>query len=138
MSCYVHEKVLRVPFDKLDHSEFEKRFDLTDPDWVDMLDIDWDELFDYGVENRFQRAPTEKFFIDYVLHYDSDCDDGEWYKSRDLSVKEQEKFRPIFYQLDPDIDMSNVKLVEFCWYNCSEAPDYYDPSCFHDPFYDEL
>jgi hypothetical protein len=32
--------------------------------------------------------------------------------------------------------MDDVRLVEFCWYNCSEAPDYYDEE--NDDFYKEV
>ena len=32
MSCYVREKVLRIPFDKLHKDWFAENFDLNDPD----------------------------------------------------------------------------------------------------------
>ena len=53
-----------------------------------------------------------------------------------ISDSEKEKFRPVFQRIDPDINMDYVRLVEFCWYNGCEAPDYYDPQ--EDPFYKEL
>ena len=34
------------------------------------------------------------------------------------------------------IDMDDVKLVEFCWYNGCDAPDYYDIT--QDKFYDPV
>jgi hypothetical protein len=80
-------------------------------------------------------APTKEAFIDYVLDREWDCD-GDYGKVRELYDSEKEKFRPIFQQLDPDINMDYVRLVEFCWYNGSEAPSYYDPT--EDPFYKEL
>jgi hypothetical protein len=36
----------------------------------------------------------------------------------------------------PDAEFSAIRLVEFCWYNCCEAPDYYDYD--EDDFYEEL
>ena len=50
-----------------------------------------------------------------------------------ITKNEKEKYRPIWEQILPGIDMNKVRLVEFCWYNCSEAPDYYDN--LNDPFY---
>ena len=38
----------------------------------------------------------------------------------------------------PEVDMNKVHLVEFCWYNCSEAPDYYSMDKGKDPFYEEV
>jgi hypothetical protein len=39
----------------------------------------------------------------------------------------------IFKLLIPNIDMTDVHLVEYCWYVGCEAPDYYDIS--NDDFY---
>ena len=93
------------------------------------------DLFGYGDKNKFQMSPTREPFIDYVLEYEYDCD-GDYGKVRDLYDSEKEKFRPVFQKIDPDINMDYVRLVEFCWYNGCEAPDYYDPQ--EDPFYKEL
>ena len=80
---------------------------------------------------------TKDAFIDYVLDYKWDCD-GNYGKVRELYDSEKQKFRSIFQRLDPDINMDYVRLVEFCWYNGSEAPDYFDESTYHDDFYDEV
>ena len=92
-------------------------------------------LFDYSTRNKFQLSPTREPFIDYVLESEWDCD-GSYGKVRELYDSEKEKFRPIFQQLDPEVNMDFVRLVEYCWYNGSEAPSYYDPT--EDPFYKEL
>ena len=141
MSTYVREKVLRIPREKMNFAHIVRKLEEKFPgeDIMDDLgfyieDLD-DNLFDYGKVNKFQLAPTEEPFIDYVLDYEYDCD-GEYGKVRDLYESEKEKFRPIFQQLDPDINMDYVRLVEFCWYNGCEAPDYYDP--MEDEFYKEL
>ena len=141
MSTYVREKVLRISREKMNFAHIVRKLEEKFPgeDIMDDLgfyieDLD-DDLFDYGKVNKFQLAPTEEPFIDYVLDYEWDCD-GEYGKVRDLYESEKEKFRPIFQQLDPDINMDYVRLVEFCWYNGCEAPDYYDLE--EDPFYKEL
>lgn len=82
----------------------------------------------------FTFAPTERRFVDYLLEYDGDSD-GEYGKVRELYPIESEKYLDTFRQLGK-IDMDKVRLVEFCWYNATEAPDYYDIES--DPFYDPV
>lgn len=104
-------------------------------DFTFYLESDFPTLFSYATEYMFQIAPTEENYIDYVLEYEYDAD-GEYGKTRALYDNEKKKYLPIFQQIDPDVNIDNVRLVEFCWYNCCEAPDYYDD--INDPFYDEV
>ena len=77
-----------------------------------------------------------KYFLDYVVHstYGDEC--GDFGKIRKLHQVEFETFAPLFKLLIPDIDMSKVKVVDYCWYNCCEPPAYYDE--IGDPFYQPL
>lgn len=140
MSTYVREKVLRIPREKMNFAHIVRKLEEKFPgkDIMDDLGFyieDLDDLFDYGKVGKFQLAPTGEPFIDYVLDHEWDCD-GEYGKVRELYDSEKNKFRPIFEQIDPDINMDYVRLVEFCWYNGCEAPDYYD--LMEDEFYKEL
>mgnify|MGYP003297807199 CR=1 FL=1 len=141
MSTYVREKVLRIPVDKINFEDLVNELQKKHPDenvrddFNYYLEFDFPELFGYGEIKHFQTSPTTKPFIDYVLEYEWDCD-GEYGKVRELYDSEKEKFRPVFQKIDPDINMDDVRLVEYCWYNGSEAPDYYDLT--KDPFYKEL
>lgn len=139
MSTYVREKVLRIPMERLNMSAIKNTLAANHEDYEDdfcfYLESDFPTLFSYATEHMFQIAPTEESYIDYVLEYEYDAD-GEYGKTRALSDNEKAKYLPIFQQIDPDVNMDNVRLVEFCWYNCCEAPDYYDD--INDPFYDEV
>lgn len=141
MSSYVKEKVLRIPKDKVNFSfikaAIDKKFpDVTiEDDFSYYLEETFPELFEYGTRGKFQLAPTTEEFIDYVLDYEWDAD-GEYGKTRALSDREKAKYLAAFQKIDPNINMDWVRLVEFCWYNCSEAPNYYDH--MNDPFYDEI
>jgi hypothetical protein len=141
MSTYVREKVLRIPMDKIDFSfiraTMEAKFpdEEVDDDFDFYLESTFPELFEYGTKGKFQRAPTTEEFIDYVIDKEWDAD-GEYGKTRALTDNEKAKYLPIFRKVDPNINMDFVRLVEFCWYNCSEAPSYYDH--MNDPFYDEV
>jgi hypothetical protein len=123
MSDYCRQKVLRVP---CEFYGIKKR----------LLEEKHEELFGYGDIGKFQCAPTETDYIDYVLDYEYGEDCGEYGKQRPLYDSEKEKYAPIFRQIIPNIDMRHVRLVEYCWYNCCEAPDYYDD--IDDPFYYEV
>ncbi len=131
MSTYVREKVLRIPLEKLNIKFTEEEED--DLGWA--VENRFPDIFDYGAEGKFQLAPTESNFIDFVLEKEWDAD-GEYGKIRSLTENEKSKYLPKFQQIDPDVNMDDVRLVEFCWYNGCEAPDYYDET--DDPFYQEV
>lgn len=141
MSTYVREKVLRIPRHKMNFAHVVRILEEKFPNENIMDDLNFyiesalPNLFDYATVGKFQIAPTEENYIDYVLEYEWDAD-GEYGKTRALYESEKMKYESVFRQLDPDINMDWVRLVEFCWYNCCEAPDYYDDE--HDSFYDEV
>lgn len=130
MSTYVREKVLRIPVQKLNW-DFLDELDDTEYDLAERFP----GLFRYGTEKMFSVAPTEEFYIDYVLEREYDAA-GEFGKVRPLYESEKNKYADKFKQLSPDVNMDDVKLVEFCWYNATEAPDYYDET--KDDFYEEV
>lgn len=140
MSDYVREKVLRIPMDKLDLSNIKNVIASKEADYED--DFQWylesffPELFSYATSGMFQLAPTEEQFIDYVLEYEYDSSYGDWGMTRSLYSSEKEKYKHVFQQLDSNVNMDDVRLVEFCWYNCCEAPSYYDDTT--DEFYQEV
>lgn len=139
MSTYVREKVLRVPMERIDlhyiKSILTQKYDDYEDDFTWYLESEFPDLFDYGAVGKFQVAPTEEPFFDYVLEYEWDAD-GEYGKTRALTGNEKRKYLPVFQKIDPSINMDYVRLVEFCWYNGTEAPDYYDH--MNDSFYDEV
>ena len=109
MSDYYHIKAIRMKVsskqlgvDSLYDIEDDKRFE---------------ELFhpsDKRRINRFEIAPTE-----------SEGGDN-WGKARKLTEKELEKFLPMFKKIYPNATKNDLRYVEFCYYNCCEADDYFD------------
>lgn len=126
MSDYCHRKAIRM---KISLEEACKIFEVDDK---------WD-IMDYLEKTEFEVAPTSQFFIDYNLPC-SCYGDGDWGKVRTLSPTEFLKYAPDFCELlnYRRINMNELRLVEYCWYDCSEAPDYFDESTCHDDFYDEV
>ena len=74
---------------------------------------------------HFSVAPTVRGFIDYVLSERLSLDES-YGKTRGLTKAERKKYEPAFRELFPEIDMADVRFVEFCWYDGCEAPDYYE------------
>ena len=116
MSDYQHQKVIRCKIDL-------KKLGISDI--YDLEDM-YPDLFGCDSIKKFNIAPVEEMeYIDYVLfsEYDDSSDFGH---SRYLTKKELEKYLPIFQQIIPNVQENNLRAVEFCWYNCSEAPLYFD------------
>ena len=129
MSDYCKQKVLRVPLDKYNFVCAEEYKDY-------LKDRNMLEYLQYGEVDAFQIAPTERLFLDLVLEYNYGGECNEYGKTRALSDKEKFKYNTVFKTMLPNVNMNDVRLVEFCWYNCSEAPDYYDEE--NDDFYKEV
>lgn len=116
MSVYEHMKVIRCKVD-MDKIGVSSLWDLEDK---------FPELFDRSLPHYFEKAVVEEEnYLDYV--YKSKIDvDGDWGKSRYLTDNEANKYLRLFSQIYPDVRRGDLRAVEFCWYNCSEAPLYYD------------
>ena len=141
MSTYVRHKVLRIPMDKVNFefvtTKIKEKFpdvDIDD-DFSYYLEATLPELFSYSTIGKFQTSPTITPYLDYMIDKEYDSE-GEWGKTRALYESEKTKYLPVFQQVVPDIDMNLVRLVEYSWYNGSEAEDYYGET--EDPFYKEV
>ena len=132
MSTYVREKVFRIPYEK---TGWQHRFKDVDAA-REYCEQNFKSLFEHGKVGKFQFAPTESTFIDFVIEREYDANDGEWGKVRELYQTEFNIFARLFAQIMPAAEFSAIRVVEFCWYNCSEADDYYEYS--EDPFYKEI
>lgn len=129
MSDYVRAKVIRLPIE----------FTGINPDDRDELEFGEETKAKWGYmdEGKFMFAPTDNDFIDYCLECEHDAC-GEYGKVRELYPSEVEAWTPIFKDAMPDCDMSKARLVDYCWYNCCEAPDYYGTDQDSDPFFREV
>ena len=133
MSDYCRVKALRVPVEKLNIPEAAEDF----WEWYEAMEEKYPDRFSYRDAGKFSKAPTEEEFLDFVLEEEYGvCDSGDWGKVRDLYDSEAAMYYPIFKSVEESINMSDVRLVEFCWYNGTEAPDYYDIT--KDEFYKKI
>lgn len=78
----------------------------------------------------------ENYYIDFVLDYEYGSCCGEFGKVRYLTEPELEKAVKLYSQIFEDPDPANFRLVDYCYYNCCEAPDCFDLE--EDEFYKEV
>lgn len=116
MSDYERYKVVRLKT-SLENLGVESLWDLEEK---------YQDLFGIGDVGKFEMAPTEEVFIDFVLYHSYGEECGEWGCARKLSEKELEKYIPIFKQIYPNVTKENLRYVDYCFYNCSEAPNYFE------------
>lgn len=91
------------------------------------LEDKFPELFDISQSNYFEKAPVEEEnYLDYVLESKGSYNGGAWGKSRYLTDNETAKYLPLFKQIYPDVEEKDLRAVEYCWYDCSEAPLYFN------------
>ena len=115
MSDYCRNKVLRVPCDK---------YNLDD---LELIEHKYDKLFDQNTKPYFEFEYTDNgIFLDLVFYssYGEDC--GDFGLARISTKAEQEKYGSLFKQIIPDLCLDDIHYVDYCYYNCCEAPDYYD------------
>lgn len=77
-------------------------------------------------------------YIDYVLSHNYGEDAGDFGRIRKLYPQEVVKYGKLFEQLFPEsgIKLTNFRLVDYCYYNGCEPPDYFDET--QDDFYNEV
>ena len=83
-------------------------------------------------------ATDENYYLDYVLEYSYGEECGEWGKVRRLSEGETDRWCLKVQEIFPgsEIKRENFRVVDYCYYNCCEPPDYFDER--YDSFYDEV
>lgn len=116
MSDYKYMRVIRCKVD-MNKIKVSSIWDLEDK---------FPDLFDISLPRYFVKAPVEEEnYLDYVL--ESKVSYGEdWGKSRYLTDNEAVKYLALFSQIYPDVKKKDLRAVEFCWYDCSEAPLYFN------------
>lgn len=116
MSDYCRHKVIRMKAEGKD---------LGIKDIWDLEDIHKD-LFNSTNPIYMEVAPTEEGFIDLVLEDTYGQYSSDFGFVRKLEDNEVKKYLPMFKEIYPDCTAEDLRYVDFCWYNCSEAPDYFE------------
>ena len=124
MSTYVRYKQVMYPINKNDAKRV----------GYDNLDDFLSEYWNYEEHDNFevQYAITEindkwvsNYYLCYVLKYEYGYPSTSYGRNRYLSVPERIKYAKLFRTKLKDVEPLKFKLVDFCYYNGGEIPDYY-------------
>jgi len=124
MSDYVHNKVVRLPFP----NEIVNRFNADDAyDCEKQLKELLGELWDNSKKNSFKLECTDDgYYIDWVYYSTYGEESGDFGNIRMLTQRELHVIKPYFDKLKVDYKDEDLRVVDYCYYNCCEAPDYYE------------
>ena len=123
MSDYKHETVVRLPFPK----ELLKKFDTEDPyDCEDYLREKLGDLWDRTGKNSFKIGYTDEgIYIDWLYYSTYGEESGDWGNARLLTQNELVVIKPYFDKIGFPYKNEDLRVVDYCYYNCSEPPNYY-------------
>lgn len=132
MSDYSRSKVVRLKA-TLDELGISDIWDIENK-FPDLFSSECYTEYKKSKKPYFEIAPTEQPFIDFVIFhsYGEECDD--WGRTRELTKNELAKYIPIFQQILPTVKAEQLRYVDYCFYDCCEAPDYFD----EDEFFEEI
>ncbi len=65
-------------------------------------------------------------YIDWVYYSTYGEGSDDFGNVRMLTQRELNVIKPYFDKLGIDYKDEDLRLVDYCYYNCCEAPDYYD------------
>lgn len=121
MSDYVRNKQVLYPATKelLDRLNISNIFDL---DFPRGSKFKAEGFVDYEGTKDYNEYLAWELFHEYGVGAGDDFG-----RARFLKPAEQEKYKKIFSEVIPEdlIDPSLFKYVDYCYYNCCEADDYY-------------
>ena len=123
MSDYLHKKVVRLPFPE----EIMEKCN-TDDVWDCILYLKsllgdlWNNQNGFDLEFTYNNY----YYIDWVYYSKYGENSGDFGNTRLLTQKELDVIKPYFNKLKIDYKDEDLRVVEYCYYNCCEAPDYYD------------
>lgn len=132
MSDYIRKKVIRYPLNLwMDEREIEDDYDLEE--YIKSLELDVPINF-YGSKiNTFvidsgynSETKTINYYLDYLLNYDYGSEMGDYGISFTLLSKQKNKWEKKFNKIINNIDKDKFRLVEYCYYNGCDCPDYYE------------
>lgn len=127
MSDYVRAKVIRYPLDDFyKKMKFDDMFELED--FFKRIDKTFGSYSSHL--NTFTIKSTwngeSHYYLDYFLNYGYGSDMGDYGISYELNEEQKEKWKDKFSKYLKNIDKDKFRLVEYCYYNGCDCPDYYE------------
>ena len=122
MSDYVRNKQVLYPVTKelLEKLGCDDVYDLEEK-FPSRSNFTTEGFIDYSGTKRYNE------YIAYELSSTYGDENSDFGRARLLKPAEQEKYKKLFSEIIPEdlINPSLFKYVDYCYYNCCEADDYY-------------
>ncbi len=125
MSTYVKYKEVMYPITEEDIKKI--GFDNFEDYW-DTFSWNYQENDNFELQYPITEIDDKwvgNYYLCYILEYEWGCNSNDFGKNRLLTPTEQAKYKEIFSKKLKDVEPLKFKLVEFCYYNACDAPDYY-------------
>lgn len=123
MSDYVRTKVIRYPLDDFyKKMKFDDEYELEE--FLKNIDKNF-ENYTFAVHYTYGNN-TSHIYLDYTLNYEYGSEMGDYGISYELTEEQKEKWKDKFGKYLKDIDKDKFRLVEYCYYNGCDCPDYYE------------
>ena len=132
MSSYERRKVLRLPVDSLvsgKDTDIWGIFGEIEDNHPELCFSVIKKPFNKGFEVAFT---DKREYLDWVFDYEYDTSPVEMHTARELTETERLVATDIFKKANIDFNPTDIHLVEYSWYNCSEPEDAYDVEPVHD------
>ena len=146
MSTYVYTKAVRYrieePLLSMQFKDEENGYEENIREYLD----GFTDLVDYNEPGKFSTnygvsMRKNESYIDFIVKYEWDAC-GDYARARELTAKELDKYIPKFKELFekanlpcPDLNVDTLRVVEYCYYNGSDAPICFD---LEDEFHEEV
>lgn len=123
MSDYVHEQCILHPI----IINYEEEYDEIETKLLDAQHAG--EMKNFEIDCFYDDEAA--YFLKYVLHNTYGESAGDWGASRFLNegVEKKfwtEKFEQAMKLIGREVEPDKLKYCDYCYYNCCEAPDYYN------------
>lgn len=123
MSDYVRAKVIRYPLDDFyKKMKFDDEYELEE--YLKNIDKNF-ENYTFAVNYTYGNNASH-IYLDYTLNYEYGATMGDYGISYELTEEQKEKWKEKFSKYLKDIDKDKFRLVEYCYYNGCDCPDYYE------------
>jgi hypothetical protein len=127
MSDYSHEKVVRLLFPV----ELLQECNTKDPhECIKLLKERLGDLWnDYDKYHFKLGYGSQDYYIDWLYYSTYGEESGDWGSVRLLTFSELNAIKPYFDKIGVNYTDNDLRLVDYCYYNCCEPPDYYEVAC---------
>lgn len=131
MSDYVRKKVIRYPLNLwMDERGIEDYYDLEEYfEGLGNIPVGFynSKINSFTIDSGYNsKTKTTNYYLDYLLNYDYGSEMGDYGISFTLLSKQKNKWEKEFNKIIDNIDKDKLRLVEFCYYNGCDCPDYYE------------